>query len=45
MQALVVDAVPLLGMSLLRGSELRVEAKPGGESRNFRQKHPETTKI
>ncbi len=28
---LVADAVPLLGMSLLRGSELRVEAEPGGE--------------
>ncbi len=28
---LVVEAVPLLGMSLLRGSELRVEAEPGGE--------------
>ncbi len=31
MQDLVGDAVPLLGMSLLRGSELRVEAKPGGK--------------
>jgi clan AA aspartic protease len=30
-RALVVDAVPLLGMSLLRGSELRVEVEPGGE--------------
>lgn len=30
-RALVADAVPLLGMSLLRGSELRVEAEPGGE--------------
>jgi clan AA aspartic protease len=29
--ALVVDAIPLLGMSLLRGSELRVRAEPGGE--------------
>ncbi len=28
---LVVEAVPLLGMYLLRGSELRVEAEPGGE--------------
>lgn len=30
-RALVIDAVPLLGMSLLRGSELRVEAEPGGQ--------------
>ncbi len=30
-RVLVTDAVPLLGMSLLRGSELRVEARPGGE--------------
>ncbi len=30
-QALIADATPLLGMSLLRGSELRVEAKGGGE--------------
>ncbi len=30
-RALVVDAVPLLGMSLLRGSELRVQAESGGE--------------
>lgn len=29
-RVLVTDAVPLLGMSLLRGSELRVEAEPGG---------------
>lgn len=29
-RVLIADAIPLLGMSLLRGSELRVEAKPGG---------------
>lgn len=29
-RVLVADAVPLLGMSLLRGGELRVEAEPGG---------------
>ena len=29
-RALLADTVPLLGMSLLRGSELRVEAKPDG---------------
>ena len=30
-RALIVDAVPLLGMSLLRGGELRIEARAGGE--------------
>ncbi|MGH3086728.1 MAG: clan AA aspartic protease [Rubrobacteraceae bacterium] len=29
-RALIADAAPLLGMALLRGSELRVEAEPGG---------------
>lgn len=30
-RVLVADATPLLGMSLLRGSELRIEAVNGGE--------------
>lgn len=30
-RVLVADATPLLGMSLLRGSELRIEAVDGGE--------------
>lgn len=30
-RVLVAEAVPLLGMALLRGSELRLEAEPGGE--------------
>ena len=30
-RVLVADATPLLGMSLLRGSELRIEAADGGE--------------
>lgn len=29
-RVLVAAATPLLGMSLLRGSELRIEARPGG---------------
>lgn len=29
-RALIANAAPLLGMSLLRGSELRIEAEPGG---------------
>lgn len=30
-RVLVFDATPLIGMALLRGSELRVRAEPGGE--------------
>lgn len=30
-ECLVTEGAPLMGMSLLRGSELRVEAEPGGE--------------